>query len=207
MSLEDQYASDSFWQEKRLENYNQYFDNAQVLLGTGLQFERAEYQTHYGDLDKQFKDFASLSYEEQQSSFNDLAQLAKNARDEELRLAEADYQAKLEKYSTYTEQQFEDAGMSSQELYDMLKTEYQRQNDEINQKYVDRNGIINNAMTRSSEIQALAFEAMNEANRNHLITEETDTNKFMNKIVSYYQNGGSDMQEAIDYALGNVEDR
>ena len=205
MSLEDQYASDSFWQEKRLENYNQYFDNAQVLLGTGLQFERAEYQTHYGDLDKQFKDFASLSYEEQQSSFNDLAQLAKDARDEELRLAEADYQAKLEKYSTYTEQQFEDAGMSSQELYDMLKTEYQRQNDEINQKYVDRNGIINDAMTRSSEIQALAFEAMNEANRNHLITEETDTNKFMNKIVSYYQNGGSDMQEAIDYALGNVE--
>lgn len=205
MSLEDQYASDSFWQEKRLENYNQYFDNAQVLLGTGLQFERAEYQTHYGDLDKQFKDFASLSYEEQQSSFNDLAQLAKDARDEELRLAEADYQAKLEKYSNYTEQQFEDAGMSSQELYDMLKTEYQRQNDEINQKYVDRNGIINDAMTRSSEIQALAFEAMNEANRNHLITEETDTNKFMSKIVSYYQNGGSDMQEAIDYALGNVE--
>jgi hypothetical protein len=205
MSLEDQYASDSFWQEKRLENYNQYFDNAQVLLGTGLQFERAEYQTHYGDLDKQFKDFASLSYEEQQSSFNDLAQLAKDARDEELRLVEADYQAKLEKYSNYTEQQFEDAGMSSQQLYDMLKTEYQRQNDEINQKYVDRNGIINNAMTRSSEIQALAFEAMNEANRNHLITEETDTNKFMNKIVSYYQNGGSDMQEAIDYALGNVE--
>nr|DAG15896.1 MAG TPA: minor tail protein [Caudoviricetes sp.] len=205
MSLEDQYASDSFWQEKRLENYNQYFDNAQVLLGTGLQFERAEYQTHYGDLDKQFKDFASSSYEEQQSSFNNLAQLAKDARDEELRLAEADYQAKLEKYSTYTEQQFEDAGMSSQELYDMLKTEYQRQNDEINQKYVDRNGIINDAMTRSSEIQALAFEAMNEANRNHLITEETDTNKFMNKIVSYYQNGGSDMQEAIDYALGNVK--
>lgn len=205
MSLEDQYASDSFWQEKRLENYNQYFDNAQVLLGTGLQFERAEYETHYGDLDKKFKDFASSSYEEQQSSFNDLAQLAKDARDEELRLAEADYQARLEKYSTYTEQQFEDAGMSSQELYDMLKTEYQRQNDEINQKYVDRNGIINDAMTRSSEIQALAFEAMNEANRNHLITEETDTNKFMNKIVSYYQNGGSDMQEAIDYALGNVE--
>lgn len=205
MSLEDQYASDSFWQEKRLENYNQYFDNAQVLLGTGLQFERAEYETHYGDLDKKFKDFASSSYEEQQSSFNDLAQLAKDARDEELRLAEADYQAKLEKYSTYTEQQFEDAGMSSQELYDMLKTEYQRQNDEINQKYVDRNGIINDAMTRSSEIQALAFEAMNEANRNHLITEETDTNKFMSKIVSYYQNGGSDMQEAIDYALGNVE--
>lgn len=205
MSLEDQYASDSFWQEKRLENYNQYFDNAQVLLGTGLQFERAEYETHYGDLDKKFKDFASSSYEEQQSSFNDLAQLAKDARDEELRLAEADYQAKLEKYSTYTEQQFEDAGMSSQELYDMLKTEYQRQNDEINQKYVDRNGIINDAMTRSSGIQALAFEAMNEANRNHLITEETDTNKFMNKIVSYYQNGGSDMQEAIDYALGNVE--
>lgn len=205
MSLEDQYASDSFWQEKRLENYNQYFDNAQVLLGTGLQFERAEYETHYGDLDKQFKDFTSLSYEEQQSSFNDLAQLAKDARDEELRLAEADYQAKLEKYSTYTEQQFEDAGMSSQELYDMLKTEYQRQNDEINQKYVDRNGIINDAMTRSSEIQALAFEAMNEANRNHLITEETDTNQFMNKIVSYYQNGGSDMQEAINYALGNVE--
>lgn len=205
MSLEDQYASDSFWQEKRLENYNQYFDNAQVLLGTGLQFERAEYETHYGDLDKKFKDFASSSYEEQQSSFNDLAQLAKDARDEELRLAEADYQAKLEKYSTYTEQQFEDAGMSSQEFYDMLKTEYQRQNDEINQKYVDRNGIINDAMTRSSGIQALAFEAMNEANRNHLITEETDTNKFMNKIVSYYQNGGSDMQEAIDYALGNVE--
>ena len=205
MSLEDQYASDSFWQEKRLENYNQYFDNAQVLLGTGLQFERAEYETHYGDLDKKFKDFASSSYEEQQSSFNDLAQLAKDARDEELRLAEADYQAKLEKYSTYTEQQFEDAGMSSQELYDMLKTEYQRQNDEINQKYVDRNGIINDAMTRSSEIQALAFEAMNEANRNHLITEETDTNQFMNKIVSYYQNGGSDMQEAINYALGNVE--
>lgn len=205
MSLEDQYASDSFWQEKRLENYNQYFDNAQVLLGTGLQFEHAEYETHYGDLDKKFKDFASSSYEEQQSSFNDLAQLAKDARDEELRLAEADYQAKLEKYSTYTEQQFEDAGMSSQELYDMLKTEYQRQNDEINQKYVDRNGIINDAMTRSSGIQALAFEAMNEANRNHLITEETDTNKFMNKIVSYYQNGGSDMQEAIDYALGNVE--
>lgn len=205
MSLEDQYASDSFWQEKRLENYNQYFDNAQVLLGTGLQFERAEYETHYGDLDKKFKDFASSSYEEQQSSFNDLAQLAKDARDEELRLAEADYQAKLEKYSTYTEQQFEDAGMSSKELYDMLKTEYQRQNDEINQKYVDRNGIINDAMTRSSEIQALAFEAMNEANRNHLITEETDTNKFMNKIVSYYQNGGSDMQEAIDYALGNVK--
>lgn len=205
MSLEDQYASDSFWQEKRLENYNQYFDNAQVLLGTGLQFERAEYQTHYGDLDKQFKDFASLSYEEQQSSFNDLAQLAKDARDEELRLVEADYQAKLEKYSNYTEQQFEDAGMSSQQLYDMLKTEYQRQNDEINQKYVDRNGIINDAMTKSSEIQALAFEAMNEANRNHLITEETDTNKFMSKIVSYYQNGGSDMQEAIDYALGNVE--
>ena len=205
MSLEDQYASDSFWQEKRLENYNQYFDNAQVLLGTGLQFERAEYETHYGDLDKKFKDFASSSYEEQQSSFNDLAQLAKDARDEELRLAEADYQAKLEKYSNYTEQQFEDAGMSSQELYDMLKTEYQRQNDEINQKYVDRNGIINDAMTRSSGIQALAFEAMNEANRNHLITEETDTNKFMNKIVSYYQNGGSDMQEAIDYALGNVE--
>lgn len=205
MSLEDQYASDSFWQEKRLENYNQYFDNAQVLLGTGLQFERAEYETHYGDLDKKFKDFASSSYEEQQSSFNDLAQLAKDARDEELRLAEADYQAKLEKYSNYTEQQFEDAGMSSQELYDMLKTEYQRQNDEINQKYVDRNGIINDAMTRSSEIQALAFEAMNEANRNHLITEETDTNKFMSEIVSYYQNGGSDMQEAIDYALGNVE--
>lgn len=205
MSLEDQYASDSFWQEKRLENYNQYFDNAQVLLGTGLQFERAEYETHYGDLDKKFKDFASSSYEEQQSSFNDLAQLAKDARDEELRLAEADYQAKLEKYSNYTEQQFEDAGMSSQELYDMLKTEYQRQNDEINQKYVDRNGIINDAMTRSSEIQALAFEAMNEANRNHLITEETDTNQFMNKIVSYYQNGGSDMQEAINYALGNVE--
>lgn len=205
MSLEDQYASDSFWQEKRLENYNQYFDNAQVLLGTGLQFERAEYETHYGDLDKKFKDFASSSYEEQQSSFNDLAQLAKDARDEELRLAEADYQAKLEKYSNYTEQQFEDAGMSSQELYDMLKTEYQRQNDEINQKYVDRNGIINDAMTRSSEIQALAFEAMNEANRNHLITEETDTNKFMSKIVSYYQNGGSDMQEAINYALGNVE--
>lgn len=95
--------------------------------------------------------------------------------------------------------------MSSQQLYDMLKTEYQRQNDEINQKYVDRNGIINDAMTKSSEIQALAFEAMNEANRNHLITEETDTNKFMSKIVSYYQNGGSDMQEAIDYALGNVE--
>lgn len=205
MSLEDQYASDSFWQEKRLENYNQYFDNAQVLLGTGLQFERAEYETHYGDLDKKFKDFASSSYEEQQSSFNDLAQLAKDARDEELRLAEADYQAKLEKYSNYTEQQFEDAGMSSQELYDMLKTEYQRQNDEINQKYVDRNGIINDAMTHSSEIQALAFEAMNEANRNHLITEETDTNQFMNKIVSYYQNGGSDMQEAINYALGNVE--
>lgn len=205
MSLEDQYASDSFWQEKRLENYNQYFDNAQVLLGTGLQFERAEYQTHYGDLDKQFKDFASLSYEEQQSSFNDLAQLAKDARDEELRLAEADYQAKLEKYSTYTEQQFEDANTSSKEFFDFLKTEYQKQNDEINQKYVDRNGIIDDAMTRSSEIQALAFEAMNEANRNHLITEETDTNKFMNKIVSYYQNGGSDMQEAIDYALGNVE--
>ena len=205
MSLEDQYASDSFWQEKRLENYNQYFDNAQVLLGTGLQFERAEYQTHYGDLDKQFKDFASLSYEEQQSSFNDLAQLAKDARDEELRLVEADYQAKLEKYSTYTEQQFEDANTSSKEFFDFLKTEYQKQNDEINQKYVDRNGIIDNAMTRSSEIQALAFEAMNEANRNHLITEETDTNKFMNKIVSYYQNGGSDMQEAIDYALGNVE--
>lgn len=205
MSLEDQYASDSFWQEKRLENYNQYFDNAQVLLGTGLQFERAEYETHYGDLDKKFKDFASSSYEEQQSSFNDLAQLAKDARDEELRLAEADYQAKLEKYSNYTEQQFEDAGMSSQELYDMLKTEYQRQNDEINQKYVDRNGLINDAMTRSSEIQSLAFEAMNEANRNHLITEETDTNKFMSKIVSYYQNGGSDMQEAINYALGNVE--
>ena len=205
MSLEDQYASDSFWQEKRLENYNQYFDNAQVLLGTGLQFERAEYQTHYGDLDKQFKDFASLSYEEQQSSFNDLAQLAKDARDEELRLAEADYQAKLEKYSTYTEQQFEDANTSSKEFFDFLKTEYQKQNDEINQKYVDRNGIIDDAMTRSSEIQALAFEAMNEANRNHLITEETDTNKFMNKIVSYYQNGGSDMQEAIDYALGNVK--
>lgn len=205
MSLEDQYASDSFWQEKRLENYNQYFDNAQVLLGTGLQFERAEYETHYGDLDKKFKDFASSSYEEQQSSFNDLAQLAKDARDEELRLAEADYQAKLEKYSNYTEQQFEDANTSSKEFFDFLKTEYQKQNDEINQKYVDRNGIINNAMTRSSEIQALAFEAMNEANRNHLITEETDTNQFMNKIVSYYQNGGSDMQEAIDYALGNVE--
>lgn len=205
MSLEDQYASDSFWQEKRLENYNQYFDNAQVLLGTGLQFERAEYETHYGDLDKKFKDFASSSYEEQQSSFNDLAQLAKDARDEELRLAEADYQAKLEKYSTYTEQQFEDANTSSKEFFDFLKTEYQKQNDEINQKYVDRNGLINDAMTRSSEIQALAFEAMNEANRNHLITEETDTNKFMNKIVSYYQNGGSDMQEAINYALGNVE--
>ena len=205
MSLEDQYASDSFWQEKRLENYNQYFDNAQVLLGTGLQFERAEYQTHYGDLDKQFKDFASLSYEEQQSSFNDLAQLAKDARDEELRLVEADYQAKLEKYSNYTEEQFKDANTSSKEFFDFLKTEYQKQNDEINQKYVDRNGIINDAMTRSSEIQALAFEAMNEANRNHLITEETDTNKFMSKIVSYYQNGGDDMQEAINYALGNVK--
>lgn len=205
MSLEDQYASDSFWQEKRLESYNQYFDNAQVLLGTGLQFERAEYETHYGDLDKKFKDFASSSYEEQQSSFNDLAQLAKDARDEELRLAEADYQAKLEQYSGYTEQQFKDANTSSKEFFDFLKTEYQRQNDEINQKYVDRNGIIDDAMTRSSEIQALAFEAMNEANRNHLITEETDTNKFMNKIVSYYQNGGSDMQEAIDYALGNIE--
>lgn len=205
MSLEDQYASDSFWQEKRLENYNQYFDNAQVLLGTGLQFERAEYETHYGDLDKKFKDFASSSYEEQQSSFNDLAQLAKDARDEELRLAEADYQAKLEKYSNYTEEQFKDANTSSKEFFDFLKTEYQKQNDEINQKYVDRNGIINDAMTRSSEIQALAFEAMNEANRNHLITEETDTNKFMSKIVSYYQNGGSDMQEAIDYALGNVK--
>ena len=206
MSLDERYATDSYWQQQFLQNQQDYFDNASVILGTGLQAMEQEYESKYSNINARVLEYANSSKEIQTQLYDDLVQDLANSKQAEMEIINQRYEnekTKLqEAFGEITDQNRAEYEKAASELKAAKETELAT----VEQHYVDLQNTMNQGTEKANEIWTSAFNAQQEALQKGYDEELVSSEAFWIALEQYYRNGGTNIDEAITTAAESAEE-
>lgn len=204
-ATDKRYATDENFREQSSQRWEDYYQHANRIFGTGEAINIEEVQASRTALSTLIQDFCNNSTQQTQMMYNEIHDKISKGCQDEIALLDASHQAKLDRINGYSEEEVRMTGLTREQLLAIEEQSYQIEYDSINAHYDALETMLENSGQQMAMIeraqQALKMQVLNEG----LSLAEVEYETFNARVAELVQQGGMTETQITQQVMNEIK--